>query len=115
MDTMSDFYKQLETDYRLTTDVFSYLQRFESEDDNFARNIRFESILLNSDVEYLLESWPEETRCLVKAYCEDRLTKSNNIHLKTRYGWNLWALTGKQDYKLLNAVFDDILCILKNY
>ena len=52
MDTMSDFYKQLETDYRLTTDVFSYLQRFESEDGVIARNIRFESILLNTDVEY---------------------------------------------------------------
>lgn len=105
----------LEKDYSLTTDVYKYLNRYEDDDEVVAKKIRFESVLLRMDVEWLLKHWDDETKVDMQVYCEKRLAESQNIHLKVKYGWNLWVLTGKSDYPLLNKTIDNTLAVIGTY
>ena len=108
-------FRNIEQEYTITTCADEYLRQFETEDEKEARTLRFEHILLGMNVEAFIDNWDEETRNVIREYCEKRLAETKNSHLKVRYGWNLWAITGKSDYKLLNETIDLTLDILESF
>ena len=107
--------QQIELDFTLTTKVEGYLRQYETEDEEVSRALRFESILLGMNVEAFVESWNKESKTLIREYCEKRLAETKNSHLKVLYGWNLWAITGKKDYRLLNETIDETMAVLEDF
>lgn len=108
-------YQKLEKEYTLTLDIYEYLKGVKAENEEDERIIRFERTLLDSDVEPLMTIWTEETKVAVRDYCSSRLQEAESIYLKAKYGWNLWPLTGKSDYRLLNDTVDNTLTILESF
>lgn len=105
----------LEKDYSLIFVVDKYLNQFRTDAEDSARTIRFESILLGKDVECFFRHWNDETKAVMQSYCEKRLTETQNVHLKVKYGWSLWTLTGKSDFPLLNKTIDNTLAVIGTY
>lgn len=111
----SSIYQDLDKDFSLATDIDEYLKQYKEADEETQQAARFDSILLGMNVEGLVELWGKESIDAMKAYCENRLAGANNPQLKVRYGWDLWAITGKTNYRLLNETIDRTLVTLENF
>ena len=108
-------FQSLEKDYSIAIDADHYLKQFDTENEELNRQLRMERILLGMNVESFVDNWSEESKSIIREYCEKRLEETNNSHLKVRYGWNLWAINGKSDYKLLNETIDLTLDVLETF
>ena len=62
-----------------------------------------------------MSCWSEETIKLVRDYCANRLQETSNEHLKAKYGWDLWSLSGEKDYKLLSNTADYTFSCLASF
>lgn len=109
------FYKKLEQEYELIHDNYRYMEKFHTEDVGITQIARYENVLLEGDVSYWVGRWEEDTKHIVYEYCERRYSETDNIHLKVKYGWGLWAIGGKKDYQLLNITIERVLKILESY
>lgn len=106
---------KLEKGFELIYDNYKYMKSFQTVDEKNAQIAGFEIVLLEGDLCYCVENWDERARNKIKEYCKRRYTKTNNIHLKVKYGWSLWIIGGMKDYKLLNVTIEQLLEILKSY
>lgn len=107
--------QDLDKDFSLATDIDEYLKQYTESDEKTQQAVRLENILLSMNVEGLVELWNKESIEAMKAYCEKRLAEANNPQLKVRYGWDLWAITGKTDYRLLQETIDRTLETLETF
>lgn len=112
---MSSLYQILEKDFSLASGEYGYIKRLVDVCEEGEQTVRFESILLELEIGHLMDLWQEDTKNALRNYCEKRLQESNNIHLKAKYGWALWTLTGKTDYRLLNETVDYTFLCLKSF
>lgn len=107
--TKEGIYQKLEKEYELIHDSYRYTEKFHIEDEGIEQIARFENLLLEGDVSYWVDLWDEDTKHAVNEYCAKRYLVTDNIHLKVKYGWGLWAISGKKDYQLLNTTIERIL------
>lgn len=111
----SGLYSKLEMEFELIHDNYEYMKMFQTEDAEIAQIARFENVLLEGDVSFWVDKWSEETKRAVGDYCEKRFSETKNNHLKAKYGWALWAIGGKLDYRLLAQTTEIIIQILESY
>lgn len=108
-------YQKLEHEFELTHDNHKYMKLFQTLDAEIAQISRFEKVLLERDLCSWVVNWEENAKKALKDYCERRYGETNNNHLKVKYGWGLWVIGGKYDYKILNTTISRILEILDSY
>lgn len=108
-------FEDLEKEFSLISNVEGFLNKANPRDEEEERAIRFERVLLGSNVEHWMNNWSEEVKDNVTEYCKKRHLESENVHLKVKYGWNLWFLTGETDMRLLNSTIDNTLSIICSF
>ena len=113
--TKDELYSKLEKEFELIHDNYRCLKMFQTDEADIAQIARFENDLLEGDAGYWVGLWEDDTKNAVRNYCEKRYAETQNKHLKAKYGWSLWAIDGKSDYRLLNKTIELILEILESY
>ena len=113
--TKEELYSKLEQEFELIHDNYKYMKMFQTDEADVAQIARFENVLLKGDVGYWVGLWGDDTKNAVRVYCEKRYAETQNKHLKAKYGWGLWAIGGKSDYRLLNKTIELILEVLESY
>lgn len=109
------FYLKLEQEFELIHHHYKYMKKFQTDEADIAQIARFEHVLLEGDASCWVGLWEDETKNAVRNYCKKRYAETQNKHLKAKYGWSLWAIDGKSDYRLLNKTIELILEILESY
>lgn len=113
--SIKNIYQILENNFTLALDAYEYFKNIVPDNDEDEIVIRFERLLLVSDVEALMHMWPKQSKRDIQKYCDKRLRDTSNIHLKVKYGWNLWSLTGETNHRLLNSIINYTFAILESY
>ncbi len=113
--TKEQLYDKLEHEFELIHDNYDNMKMFQTDEEEIGQIARFENILLEGDLSFLMKYWTDDVRDAIRTYSEKRYEETNNIHLKAKYGWGLWAIGGKKDYQLLSKTLDLIQDILETY
>ena len=113
--TKEQLYDKLEHEFELIHDNFKYMKQLQTDDEEIGHIARFENILLEGDMVFLVKYWTEDVKNAIRTYCEKRYAETQNNHLKAKYGWGLWTIGGKSNFQLQSKTVDQILDILETY
>lgn len=112
---IENLYQRLEEEYVTSLNAGEYLKQFKSSIKEEQEILWKEARLLEAREGGLFNIWGDDVRNMTIKYCKERLGQAKSLHLRVKYIWDLWWLTGEQELKLLMQAKELSLQVMEEY